>query len=272
MTPREQAPSLFPRLSRNPLPSLLVILLLGLMTTAVLAPSALGTPMLLASAAVTLVCLFLRCVQAVHVGFLGTLNLACIIVPALAAARPLSAVVAVGIYIAVVSASPWLRRSAGWEGWNPPRGLNLVLSAAVGLLGFSVIMGWVWLLRPDLSGQAATVPQTSLAVLVLFGLAFAVLNSFAEEAVFRGVFLPALRDSLGSPKAALVMQAVVFGLMHVRGFPSGLSGMAVAGVIGLAFGSLRLRTRGILAPWLAHAIVNALMYAYLAVLAGRTIP
>lgn len=128
------------------------------------------------------------------------------------------------------------------------------------------------MIKRRVSKIGPTIPLVGLAVLVLFGLAFAVLNSLADKAVFRGVFLPALRESLGSPRTALVMQAVVFGLMHVRGLPSGYSGMVIAGVIGLAFGSLRLRSRGILALWLAHAIVNALMYACLAVLAGRTIP
>jgi len=229
----------------------MVLLILGLYTASVHVSSSLGIPMILAMAAMTMLSLFLKHIQAFHLGLLGTMNLACIFVPPLAAAWPLSAVGAVGIYIAVVSASPWLRQSSGWRGWNPPRRLNLALTGIVGLLGFAVIMGWVWLVRPDLSDQVATVPQTSPVPLILSVLAFAVLN-------------------LGSPQTALVLQALVFGLMHVRGFPSGLFGMITAGVVGLAFGYLRLRTRGILAPWLAHAIVNALMCVYLVVLAGRT--
>ena len=248
----------------------MVLLILGLYTASVHVSSSLGIPMILAMAAMTMLSLFLKHIQAFHLGLLGTMNLACIFVPPLAAAWPLSAVGAVGIYIAVVSASPWLRQSSGWRGWNPPRRLNLALTGIVGLLGFAVIMGWVWLFRPDLSDQVATVPQTSPVPLILSVLAFAVLNSFAEEAVYRGVFMHALEVTLGSPQTALVLQALVFGLMHVRGFPSGLFGMITAGVVGLAFGYLRLRTRGILAPWLAHAIVNALMCVYLVVLAGRT--
>lgn len=82
----------------------------------------------------------------------------------------------------------------------------------------------------------------------------------------------ALEATLHSPRAALLLQAAVFGLIHVRGFPSGASGMVLAGIIGLGFGILRQRTRGILAPWLAHAIINALMYAYLVTLAGGSNP
>jgi membrane protease YdiL (CAAX protease family) len=39
--------------------------------------------------------------------------------------------------------------------------------------------------------------------------------------------------------------------------------MVVAGLIGLGFGYLRIKTKGMLAPWLAHAFVNALMYGYI---------
>lgn len=250
----------------------MVFLLLGLYVGSVHVAPALGISMMLAMAVMAVLSLFLRNAPAFHVGLLGTMNLACILVPPLASAWPLSAVFAVGVYIVIVSVSPWLRQSSGWRGWNPPRGWDLALTGTVGLLGFGVIMAWVWLVRPDLSVQVATVPQTSPIGLILFGLAFAVLNSFAEEAIYRGVFMHALEVTLGSPRRALVLQAVVFALMHVRGFPSGPSGMMIAGVVGLGFGYLRFRTRGILAPWLAHAIVNAFMYLYLVILAGRAMP
>jgi membrane protease YdiL (CAAX protease family) len=253
-------------------PALPVLLLLGLYTAAIHTPSALGIPLLLTMAAVTLIAPLLGSVPGFHVGLMGTMNLACILVPPLAAAWPLSGAVAVGIYVGIVSSARRLRRSAGWEGWNPPRGSNLVWTGVVGLVGCFLIMGWVWVARPDLSGQMASIPQASLFALVLSGLLFALLNSFAEEAVFRGVFLPALNATLGSREMALVLQAAVFGLMHVGGLPSGPSGMVIAGVMGLAFGELRLRTGGILAPWLAHAVVNLFMILFLATLAGGTTP
>lgn len=270
MTLRKKADFRIPFLSRRSPAALMIFLLLGLYVASVHVAPSLGISMMLAMAVLAVLSLFLRNAPAFHVGLLGTMNLACILVPPLASAWPLSAVFAVGAYVVIVSVSPWLRRSSGWKGWNPPRGSGLALSGILGLLSFALIMVWVWLVRPDLSAQAATVPQASPFALILFGLVFAVLNSFAEEAVYRGVFMHALEVTLGSERLALVLQAAVFGLMHVRGFPSGPFGMMIAGVVGLGFGYLRLRTRGILAPWLAHAIVNAFMYLYLVILAGRT--
>jgi membrane protease YdiL (CAAX protease family) len=256
----------FKLLSREFLPAFPVLLSVALYASGVHVPSRPGIMVLLAMAAVTILSLFFRQDHAFHAGLLGTMILACILLPSLADAWPLSGAVAVGIYVAIVSSSRRFRQSSGWEGWNPPRGKDLVLSVVTGFVVFAVIMAWVWLVQPDLSEQAATVPHASPGGLVLLGLAFALLNSFAEEAVFRGVFMHALKTTLGSERTALVLQAVVFGLVHVRGFPSGLAGMMIAGAVGLAFGHLRLRTRGILAPWLAHAIVNTLMWAYLAAL------
>jgi membrane protease YdiL (CAAX protease family) len=257
-------------LSRKSLAAFPVLLIVTLYAAAVHIPSRSGTTILLAMVVLTILSFFLKHDMAFHAGLLGTMTLACILLTPLADAWPLSGAMALGIYVTIVSFSRRLRQSAGWEGWNPPRGKNLVISASTGFAGFTLIMVWVWLVRPDLSEQAATVPKASPGGLVLLGLAFALLNSFTEEAVFRGVFLHALKKALGSERTALVLQAVVFGLVHVRGFPSGPFGMVVAGVIGLMFGFLRIRTRGILAPWLAHAIVNALMVTYLAFLAART--
>ena len=40
--------------------------------------------------------------------------------------------------------------------------------------------------------------------------------------------------------------------------------MLLAGAVGLVLGLLRLKTRGLLAPWLMYAVANGLMYVYLA--------
>jgi len=105
--------------------------------------------------------------------------------------------------------------------------------------------GWIEITDPDLSDLIATVPDAPVGILALFGLLFAVVNSFFEEVLYRGVFMYALEAAFGSPAVALILQAVFFGLLHVQGFPRGVSGMVLAGVFGLALGYLRIRSRGI---------------------------
>lgn len=161
------------QVKRQPLAAPLVLLLLGLLAGGVHTASSFGISILLAMAAFTLLSLILKCDHAFHPGLFGTLILSFLIVPPLAAAWSLSAVGAVGIYVAIVAVSVRLRRSSGWEGWNPPRGRNIGFSIAIGLVGSAAVMGWVWLDKPDLSEQAASIPEASLPVLVLLGLAFA---------------------------------------------------------------------------------------------------
>lgn len=94
-----------------------------------------------------------------------------------------------------------------------------------------------------------------------------------EELAFRGVLLGLLRR-LTSLKAAVVSAAVLFGLWHVPTAWNTSSASsnsarlaAVAGTVvatalaGLAFCFLRLRSRTIVAPMLAHVATNSVTFA-----------
>ena len=123
---------------------------------------------------------------------------------------------------------------------------------------------------------AAIDPQTGLSG----GMGFAfilvagnVVNSFAEEGLFRGVMLTHFRIRLG-PWRANILQAVIFGLWHLA-WPlyrlmSGRVGAAesasqavlivlAATISGLAYGYLYLRTDSLWAPWIAHTISNSVL-------------
>ena len=53
--------------------------------------------------------------------------------------------------------------------------------------------------------------------------------------------------------------AVLFGAAHWAGFPSGWVGMGMAAGWGLALGVIRIRSRGILIPYLVHVSANAVI-------------
>jgi len=91
------------------------------------------------------------------------------------------------------------------------------------------------------------------------GLAFALVNAFVEEVLFRGAVLHHLRRIIGSSPAVLV-QALAFGMLHFNGYPYGVTGVALASVYGLALGALRLRAGGLLAPWIAHVCADAVIF------------
>ncbi len=135
------------------------------------------------------------------------------------------------------------------------------------VLSASALVGWWWIFEPDLSDVVSRLPEVHIAVLVIAGIAFACLNASGEEAIWRGVGMRALRAS-GVPQApALILQAASFGLVHIHGFPRGWVGVGLATIYGLMMGVLRVRSRGLLVPWVAHVFADLVIFAVLAALA-----
>jgi membrane protease YdiL (CAAX protease family) len=102
------------------------------------------------------------------------------------------------------------------------------------------------------------------------------LTAIPEEFAFRGVLLGAGVELWGAPRAALVVSAL-FGLWHVQPTLATMGGNAAVGgltdsaagrvvvvlgavlatfVAGLVFAWLRLRSRSLIAPVLAHVATN----------------
>jgi CAAX protease family protein len=84
--------------------------------------------------------------------------------------------------------------------------------------------------------------------------AIAAVPAVCEELVLRGVVLPALLPAFGSA-GAIVTSAALFALIHWD-----LYRAAFTFALGLALGALRVRTGSLLAPILAHALVNTITF------------
>lgn len=105
---------------------------------------------------------------------------------------------------------------------------------------------------------ARALPLIPLALLA------ALLNSFAEEMIYRAAPFAGLIPVIGSGQALWLM-AIWFGLGHFYGgLPSGVMGLVFAGLLGLLFGKAMLDTRGIAWPWLLHFLADAVIFIFLA--------
>lgn len=112
----------------------------------------------------------------------------------------------------------------------------------------------------------APAPQESVELLIRSGwggrlviaLFAVVLAPVAEEALFRGIFFPALRDA-GWPRASAWVVSIVFGLIH---------GNAAAFLPLAVFSGflvwLYVRTGNLLAPITAHVVFNLLPFVLVA--------
>lgn len=148
----------------------------------------------------------------------------------------------------------WLRR-----GHNTPETVWLLLAIVVGT-GLALVV-WQRMFDgqlPDAYRDAAA--GHSVWLIVIAGAMFALLNAAVEEAIFRGVFQTSLQTSIG-PTGAILIQAAAFALLHIVGIPTGLIGALMAGSWGILLGVLRYRTRGILAPYVAHVAADLTIVA-----------
>lgn len=167
-------------------------------------------------------------------------------------------VIAVGVF--------WTRLSVPWMGTCPASGV------ALGVLVGTVAVGVSWLVvrRTESGGDLARLLAGSVAGLRLpEALVLALGAGIAEEAVFRGA-LWTLIASLWGDGVALALTSVAFGAVH-GGFSSRMRTWSLFALgVGAALGGLRWATGGILAPIVAHVLIDAINLPLLARQASRT--
>ena len=149
------------------------------------------------------------------------------------------------------------------------------VAVLVVLLAAAVIPGT----RPFLQDTRAEIDGGRLAYEL--GVTIVLLTAVPEELAFRGVLLGAARSLWDSRRAALVSSAL-FGVWHIEPTLETMSGNSAVGgastslggqvllvlgaigvtfVAGLVFCWLRLRSRSLVAPLLAHVATNGLALA-----------
>ena len=163
-------------------------------------------------------------------------------------------------YAALVRGVPWLRGTATWARWGSFDATVRFFSIVASLLAAVALVSWYLLLHPNIAGIVkAFVPALPLGLLIAGGLIFSMVNAAVEEGAYRGVILHALDTSLGPGFAALLLQALAFGAIHIRGFPRGWLGVGLACIYGLLMGVIRRRAGGMFAPWIAHVFTDVVI-------------
>jgi len=159
-----------------------------------------------------------------------------------------------------------LRRTLGWLR------LGRFDRSVWWLVFFTIIISslglllWFILLKPDLSQWLAAVPSWNPILLITAGLVFALINAALEESIYRGIVMHALDAAVGAGMLSLVLQAIVFGLIHINGVPGGWLGVGMATIYGLMLGLVRRRAQGMLAPFVAHVVADVVIFCMLVLL------
>ena len=162
-----------------------------------------------------------------------------------------------------------LRPAAGWlpAGRGKPAvwlsTVGIVVAAPIGLLIWFRYVDQLPEVTTDLMEVARDLP---LAVLLLAGLMFVMVNSVIEEVAYRGITFEGA-NSIATPPWAIASQAVAFGTFHVSGVPSGLVGVVLALAYGLALGLIRQMSGGLRFPIVGHIVADAAILTFVLVMA-----
>ncbi|MBN1351050.1 CPBP family intramembrane metalloprotease [candidate division KSB1 bacterium] len=105
-------------------------------------------------------------------------------------------------------------------------------------------------------------PTGNLALIILAGFGFAIVNAIIEEFIWRGALWRSLAP-IFSPVAIIILQALSFGAIHFEGIPSGVPGVVLAFIYGLMLGIIRHKSNGLLLPVIAHFFADLCIYGYL---------
>lgn len=172
---------------------------------------------------------------------------------------------AAALLVLLVALRPGLRGERGPASWLRAGSLGWTAvgwAGAIAIASGVALIGWSLLARPDLGDLTRSLRGLPLVALLGGGVVWAVLNAFGEESIYRGALTDGLETAFG-PRPAIAIQAVAFGAAHWHGVPRGVAGVLLATVYGLMLGLLRARTRGLIAPMLAHLFADLVVFSLL---------
>ena len=176
---------------------------------------------------------------------------------------PFHPLVPLGLYGILVVSIPSLRATFDWLHLGVLDRFILGWVILTGLLsGLALVLWFVWY-EPDLTRYLHALPATPLFLLLPIGLGFSLVNALLEEAIYRGLIMQAVEAALGVGLLAILVQALLFGLVHIGGIPKGWTGVGMATLYGLMLGGIRRRAQGLLAPFIAHVFADIVIFSLL---------
>jgi uncharacterized protein len=241
-----------------------ILTILAVYATSGLFPPADRAPLVAALIAATVVAIAFRSALAVHAGALTVAYFVVLGVPQLIALWPLPLVVILAIYGVVVLSSPWLRSSTGWLRRGHIDRTSWALMAGFVVASAIALVVWRFWTDTNMAVYRGFVPNVPTWMLPLGILLFAMLNAAFEEVIWRGVLMYAVESAVGPGIAAWLLQGIGFGIWHYQGFPRGWVGVALATIFALMMGALRIRSKGMLAPFIAHVFADVTIFTLVA--------
>ncbi len=103
---------------------------------------------------------------------------------------------------------------------------------------------------------------TNFGFAFLWIILYSLTNSLAEEMIFRMGIVSPLAGII-EPKYIYMISAILFGLPHLAGMPSGFVGAIMAGILGYVLSKSMYETQGVFWAWFIHFIQDIIIFSVL---------
>lgn len=145
------------------------------------------------------------------------------------------------------------------ERWLGINGKTSWKTNAMQLLFFiSIATGIFMFLAVKYTGSLSNFRWSFIPFILLISLT----NSFSEEIIYRFAINGNLMNGT-SKLAVLIISAVLFGLPHYLGYPSGVVGVVMAGMLGFVLSKATYETQGIGIAWTIHFVQDIIIFTAL---------
>lgn len=116
--------------------------------------------------------------------------------------------------------------------------------------------------------KQALVNWSALQIGIFWIIIFSLTNSFGEEMIYRMGIVSPLKGLL-SPLTICIVSAILFGMPHLAGMPSGLIGVTMAGVLGFVLAKSLIETNGFFWAWTIHFLQDVIIIGTLFLMARK---
>ncbi len=162
-----------------------------------------------------------------------------------------------------------LKKTRSWRSWAKwgridPRMMMAIIAIAI----IAAVALLLWANWTDHFGMAIQMAEKTAAypryLVILMIPLFAILNSVAEESVYRGVLQTALFEGFQNHHLVILLQASAFAALHyASGFPNGAMGYAMVLGYGIMLGYLKIWSQGMLAPIITHMFADLTIFYFM---------
>lgn len=110
-----------------------------------------------------------------------------------------------------------------------------------------------------MSEYQEALPISAFGGVLVFGFIFPIVNAISEELVFRVILFDAI-DAQAGKWIAAILTSILFGYIHMKGYPPGATGAILAGIYGFSLACLRIFSKGIGLVIIAHVIADITIF------------